>query len=1003
MRITSTMSPLPRFKYTGNAAQLNQTNFQTQSLNTNSNFTVKNDTVSFRPRLAHITFTGGGRNMNQIASIAYENMGTGLPEDYQGGLGVVTFEAPQSMRKHEGLDVRSFSPFFEHDNPKGGYKFLYTGKIERVDGKLPEQIEAKWFMSAEPGQSIEDFAKVHNFDVKDLRYVIQSEPNGKEANSLSKYALLEPTGVKGSFERMDDEKLGELKTINYEIFEYAKDNPSYNKLKDTPNYRIFTNELAKTTKPYSYGSGGNGGFDAEIINADCVRAYLDAEKKMNTERFGNWKPASYWGHDRPIATILSLIADASAKGDDYYNGTITHHTLHNPGRNYQGATDNPFLFARMIFDKDDVIALRNHPQYELLQNFNARGWDNLTEVEKNFVRGVFDPMIGQFKDFFNTYNVTKIAIVAKKVNPLNSSIGTVSPNFDKEMKNPDMDVAAGLGGDFREIETTSPLNGSTPASLGLDNNTQDFGRGGNILSEKKSGFTPLVYDGDIEAYIKKREYNSKWLTDILAEAQKQGPDAVNHVFYNDIQIEQGRSVIGNILDFTPGKDLLIVGWGRPDEQKGFPITLQGFLDFLKRDDVPQELKKRVNMQIGWGDLPFDKKSREWHSIYKLYNEIITLDGGIYKNNLMLADGRYPNKLVGCATHGIFTSRREMCGITPLEAKAAGVGSCVTATGGPVDYINEKNGWKTKTAPEMNPPFDGLDWNSPADVIDDKRIARSASEVSDCIKNMAEEYANNRPSYIARCKKNIEEKFDWHNNDEFNGGKCANKMYKEDIWKINQGWEARNKNPLKRLIGKMQKSVTQLKQNADESITELLKKAEETINRLIKQSQESIKQSTDEALTQIKELLQALTKSTNEEIKNSLKESLEKALETLENAKQTSLEEIKTSIEKTVKNTVENAKPQQVAANAKNSKIGKIAAFTGGLSAAALGFGGWYFYKGSKLIKQANKTLQRITDDTLKNASQEIVQTVQQNNFIPVEPDENKNSNLLDRLKQVKSA
>ncbi len=979
MRILKVTSPVMQNAY--GTINLKGKNFEQNIYLNNPQDIVSLSKTNPCQHISKITFTGAGRNVNQIASLAFENMGVGLPEDYQGGLGVVTYEGPKSMIENENLDIRNIAPFHEYNNPKGGYKFLYTKNIELVEGKLPEQIEARHFISAAPGQSIEEFAKANKFDVKDLRYVIQSEPDGKNATSLSKYCLIEPTGVKGSIERMSDMELGELQSVEYELFEISKDNPSYNKLKDRPNYWLYTPELAKTPKPYTYGSGGHGGFDAEIINADYVRAYLSAERQMNTEKFGYWKPAGYWGHDRTVATLFSFIADASAKGDDAFNGTIAHHSLHNTGKYYQGFTDNPFLFARMIFDKDDVLALKKHPQYDLLQNFNARGWENLTDVERNFVRGVFDPIIGQFKDFFNAYNITKIPIVAKKVNPDNSSIGTVSPNFDKEMKNLDMDVAPGIVKDLKEIETVSPLNGSSPSSLGLDNNTQDFGRGGNILSERKSGFNPLVYDGDIEKYVKTREKNSKWLMDILAEAQEKGPGAVNKVLYNDLQIEQGRKVIGNILDFTPGKDLLVVGWGRPDEQKGFIITLEGFLKFLKRDDVSPEMKKRVNLQIGWGDLPYDKESREWHLIEKTYNEIINLDGGIYKNNIMLADGRYPNKLVGCATHAMFTSRREMCGITPLEAKAAGVPSTVTATGGPVDYINEKNGWKTKTAPEMNPPFDGLDWSTPADKIDDARIARSSDEVSDCFKAMVEEYTNDRPSYLARCKKNIEEHFDWHNNEEFNGGKSANKMYKEDIWKINQGFEARNKNPMHRLLGKIQTSATQAKENIETSVDKLMKKVELNIKKV-----------TEEAIEKTKSSLEQLTATSKEEIQKTIKASVDSAKQSIEEAQKTSIEEIKNTVEETVKKAVENIKPKQVVENVtnNNSKLGKIAAFTGGISIAALGFSGWYFSKASKLIKETNKLV--------AEKANTVTTSIPSNNYAQSESN-NEQSNLLDKIKK----
>lgn len=800
------------------------------------------DRIARNEGIASITFTGGGKNMNQILSLPYENKATGLPEDYQGGLGVVTDEAPASFREHEGLDVRSIMPFHEHNNQQGGYKFLYTKGITRTqDGKLPEQIETKWFLSGNLGETLEDFAKSHNFDVNDLKYVIQSEPNGKEADSLSKYCIIEPTSAQGEFERMSDTDIGKLQKVKYHLFKISKENPKYNKLADTPNYWMYTEELAKIPKPYTYGPEGHGGIDSEIINADFCRAVVKAGEQMNTEEFGYYNPASIWGHDRPVASVFSMIADESARGNSFYNGTITHFTLHNPRRAYQGTTDNPFAFARMIFSPEDVEQIRNHPQYDLLQNFNAKGWDNLTEVEKNFVKKAFDPFIGEFKDFFGTYNITKIALIAKKVNPNNTSIGTVSPNFDRQMKNPDMDVAPGLGSDLREIETTSPLNGSTPASLGLDNNTGDFGRGNNTLSEQKSGFTPLKYNGhNIEEIIENREKNAVWQTSILNKAEQAGQKALNKVLYNDLQIEQGRSVLGSLANYKKG-DMLIIGWGRPDEQKGFPITLMGFKKFLMREDVPKEVKQKMHVQIGWGDLPFDKNSREWKLIYDNFKAIQELENGAYKGSLMLADGRYPNKLLACATHCIFTSRDEICGITPFEAKAGGVPYLATAAGGPVDYTNKENGWLTKTAPEMNPTYDGLSWDTPADQIDDARINRASDEVSDCLKQMADEYFNDKPSYIARCKKNIEEKFDWHNNDEFNGGKSANKMYRNTIWHIDEGWEARDKSSMKRLIGATEedlqsgiiKTTEEIKETAAKTADNAKKQVTKVKNKWVK--------------------------------------------------------------------------------------------------------------------------------------------------------------------------
>lgn len=789
--------------------------------------------------ISYITFTGNtDRNVNQVLSLAYENKGTGLPEDFQGGMGVVTFEAPQSMIKHENIDVRSIMPFHEYNNPNGGLRYVNIGKLkEKFGGKLPDRLPVTSFVPAMPGTTVEDVAKGLYQDPKDLRVVIQSEPNSKGLEGTSKYVILEPTSAKGVFERMSDTDIGAMQKVEYQLFKISEDNPKYNKIKDTPNYFMYTRELAKTPKPYTYGIGGADGMDAEINNADFCRAVLKAEQQMDTEEFGHFKPASIWGHDRPVAMITSFIADESARGNDNYNGVISHHTLHNPGVNYQGHTDNPFAFARAIFSKEDVEAIKKHPQYELLQNFNERGWNNLREPEKKFVRAAFDPFIGVFKDYFNTYNITKVPIVAKMMNPDNFSIGTVSRNFDKEMKALDMDVAQGIGADLRDVKTISPLNGSTPASLGFDNNTDDFGRGGNTLSKQKDGFTPIKYNGkNIKEVIVNRQRNAKWLTGILANAEKEGQDALNHVFFNDLQIEQGRSVFGSLSEFKQG-DMLFMGWGRPDEQKGYPITFDGFLNFLKRDDVPKEIKLKTKLIVGAGDAPWNKDAKDFKLIMKALDEIQQLDGGAYKHNAMYVDGFFPNKLVTCATHGIFTSRREMCGITPLEAKAAGAPYIATATGGMVDYTNETNGWKTKSAPEMNPDFDGLDWNTPQNEIDDARIRRSAEEVSDCFKEATEEFVNRQDDYVAKCKKNIEEHLDWHNNAEFNGGKSANQSYKNDIWHIDEEWEARNKSPMRRLVGA---DLSEATGKISETVKEVATEVEETAKSAVKDSSKKIR-------------------------------------------------------------------------------------------------------------------------------------------------------------------
>ena len=127
-----------------------------------------------RSNFVQLTFTG--KNMWQVASITPENSGLGLPEASQGGEGVVGYELPTSLRKHEkvnvkmpngekvekNVDARSFMTFWEYNNPKGGYKFLIHKGIPSSElnaTKANDTMPAKYFYSAELGEDIESVEK----------------------------------------------------------------------------------------------------------------------------------------------------------------------------------------------------------------------------------------------------------------------------------------------------------------------------------------------------------------------------------------------------------------------------------------------------------------------------------------------------------------------------------------------------------------------------------------------------------------------------------------------------------------------------------------------------------------------------------------------------------------------------------------------------------------------------------------------------------------------------
>lgn len=750
-----------------------------------------------------VTFQGGVKNLNQVASITPENKGLGLQEAFQGGEGVVGWELPASLRNKENVDARSFMPIWNYNNQKGGHKFLIHRESEYPNGEaLPDLMPAKNFYSADYGEDLAAVAKKLNLKESELSYVVQSQPNGEGPNAMSKYCIIEPTSVKGNVTRLSDEVLGETKTIPYQLFKISSKNPSYNKIKDEPNYFVYTKDLARTSKPYSYDSFGNGCFDSEIISSDEMRVLSETiTKRMNTEEFGFFNPANVLCHDRVSSTFGAHIANLSASGDTEVNGLKVHNIAHNTGRNYQGVTSDPFKMMVIVDDSSVAEQLKKNPYFDILSKAKKYGINNseaLSPREQQIAWSVLEPHLRNFRDASGCYNILKTGIAAVRTNPENVSLGTVSLQFEKEMKSLETPEAAKyLTTDYASIPTISAVNGVTPQNMRLDDANAQFGRGGNGLSAAK-GYTPFKYDGtNIEEVVAAKEKNAKWLTNLIYKAGEKGEDALKELFFNKDQIAKHNTVINYLSPIKDG-EVLLFGFGRPDEQKGFPISTGGFLDFLKRTDVPKEDKLKVKVLLGAGK--WNENDRDYKAIVRDIKEISELDGGIYKHNIMYIDGFTPNRLVACAHFGLFTSRREMCGITPVESKIAGTPYGITKTGGPVDYTNSSNGYMTKEPVELTPERYNLSWADSAETIDEARVARQSKQTSDMIKEMFYEYKDNHEAYVAKCKKNLEEKVDWHNNNEYNHGKSANKVYMEDIFEVNKPFTERYQGPMRRVMG-----------------------------------------------------------------------------------------------------------------------------------------------------------------------------------------------------------
>lgn len=629
-------------------------------------------------------------------------------------------------------------------------------------------------------------------------------------------------------------------------------------------YFIHTKDLAKFDTAYgsgdkgysAYGAYGTSGsfpsgvtkkeaenlISTNIAYADNNRALVEILPKLNTKEHGFYNPSSLWLHDRPAFITMNAIADASHFGNDYYNGLKIHGTFHNPGRDYQGAESNPFEVFKMVARPEDVETLKKHSQLEKLKKIEAKwasNWQNAPLEERSFVNQILRPFMANFLDDYvdntndvRTFNISMTPIAGANINPRNMSGGTVSVNYGKEMKSLETpDIAQFLTTKLAATKTIDITNGSTPANLRLNDPTANFCQGNNIngLTKLKDGFTTYEYkpvfdqagklvSDNIDEILKAKQSNTKWLLDSLGDAfEKGGTQGITKMFFTDKQVsENNASVIGHLSKYKEG-DMLLMGWGRPDPQKGYPSTFQAFLDFLKDPNIDKEVKKHTKLIVGAGVWENDARDFKW--VQDIIRQIGELDGGMYKGNACYVNGFFPNRLVGCATYSIFSSRFEPCGITPLESFAAGTPVISTKTGGAPDFITALRGYLTKNPYLRNTESLKIDPAKLAgkkpeeigNIIDAERMFANAAELKECIMAATSDY-NLKPEtgklskYAEMVKDAITQKIDWHENAAYNGGKTANERYMNEVFEIDKGIEGRNFEKLKRLVGEFGTAV-----------------------------------------------------------------------------------------------------------------------------------------------------------------------------------------------------
>lgn len=737
------------------------------------------------------------KNRNQILSIAPEYQGVLDPVYKLGGLGNVTGEAATAFHKHDGVDIRTFIPYYAPENGDGKIK------IRTSDGKF-KAVETSYQL-----QQGEQFV-LHVPEVK-----------GKDTG----YKILEDTGIDGFIKKIRSDYSG-TDNVPYKVF----------KIEDTGRdgkpivYVVHTPDLAKYDQAYggtktgAYGGAYGGGAFSDLDYSIHSKATVDAVEKMTGKEFGSYNPANVWLHDRQAFPALMEISQRSSEGNQYWDGVLMDSRYHNPGRGYQGHYKCPLDIDVILGNDKTIEQLKKNPddfkfvrdcarKIETVRQDKSNTLfspeDILSKEEMARLKEIYMPIYGGLLDEKGEYNLCLIPVQSKKVNPYNNTLGTVSRTYGKEMCDPNTsEIAEGLTSKFASVDMISPVNGSTPANLKLFE-VGNFGPNGNgFTDEIKAGFRPFTQTSitDAKELYAIKQSNKEWLINTISNATKQ--NELPQLFFDEGRIKAGSSVLGGFSEFKKG-DTLFIGWGRPDPQKGFATTFESVLQFLTDKNVPQEQKNHAKFLVGAGagQSGWAKDATEWATIQEKIKQIQELENGRYKGNVCYVNGFFPNRFVACADYSLITSRYEPCGITPLESYAAGTPVLSNNTGGSPDFvtaykggeITNQTGFLTEHAFKINPEIMGKDSNLSGAELDSARVEFLGKENAANISSAMDISLNNQDGYMKMMQNTLGAKVDWHENSGFNQGKSASQIYLKDIFHVDgANIPEESKGPLKTL-------------------------------------------------------------------------------------------------------------------------------------------------------------------------------------------------------------
>ena len=838
-----------------------------------------------------IAFKGNdlSHNVKHGISVSVEDNMVGLPMYKCGGQGSVAAQLPEALKKHAGMKMPHIVPYYSYNNPKGGVKVLVVTN-EFDPNNLPDKMPEHLFLSYPADKTHEEIAQLLNMPKERIKFVLQDAPqtvqNAKtyidritgeqKTFKYSPYRILIPTEVSGAVSRIDENSLSTLRTIPYKLFKIAL--PKSGGGFDTDSILcLHTQDFARFEKAYTYSPTLKDHPHLNLYTRDFCDASVDMMQKMNTKEFDYFKPANVIAHCRTGFSTTESVINRS-QNNEFYRGFNIVDIFHNPMENYQGASSNPLEFLRYKATGEDFIKLSQTKEFSKLVDIDSHRY-NINEEEAKTVDKIIRPFLQYYVDDNGNYNHSITPLIARKANPENVFPNHVSHTFATEVVIYD-DIARGLTKQFREAANSGDKipgrpNGCNIDFMKIDNPNAKMGN--NSLSKDLSWYHPYNPKADsAETIVSAKRANTKGFLDAVGKATKERldklgdfanlspDDALNQLFFSKDDIAKNKYVLGGLSEFHP-KDILWASWGRSDSQKGFPILLEGFRKYLADESVPEDIRLHSKLMIGSGSDPWpvdDKGVGDFHKIKDTIYKIQNMDEGKFKLNVMYSNGGISNRLVTGATYTAFSSTGEPQGLTVPESLQSGTPSGSLNSGGAGEMIitakenpDLVNGFKTEHAYMQNL----LDLEKqkgikiPGETIGDVRLDAASDEIALMFKDMALTYHEKPELYKKMVFNSARSEFDWHNNRVLNNGRSTVQLYAEDAFQIQKGFEGRNKNPMRRLVGEFGGKFEELKRTTVKLTEKTTKSVEERLNNIENLLSETVEKLNNKAETKVVEI------------------------------------------------------------------------------------------------------------------------------------------------------